>query len=105
MRMSPYVDYWEDILLHLWKPLPAQGCTLLEGFWPSNNWKLNYARAKLLSTTSVVDFKDLVICPYCEPISMKPIFAYTLFRDFNNGDFVLVKPHDPFLVPVWLGRT
>jgi len=32
IKMSPYVDYWEDILLHLSKPLPIQGCTLLEGF-------------------------------------------------------------------------
>jgi hypothetical protein len=29
----------------------------------------------------------------------------TLFKDFNNGDFVLVKPYDPLLVLVWLGRT
>jgi hypothetical protein len=37
MKMNMYVDYWEDILLCLLKPLPAQGCTLLEGFWPSSN--------------------------------------------------------------------
>jgi hypothetical protein len=105
MKMSPYVDYWEDILLHLTKPLLIQGCILLEGFWPSNNWKLNYARVKLLSIMSVVDLEDLVICPYCGPINMKPILAYTLFRNFNNGDFVFVRPHDLFLVLVWLGRT
>jgi len=28
-----------------------------------------------------------------------------LFRDINNGDFVLVKLHDLFLVLIWLGRT
>jgi hypothetical protein len=26
-------------------------------------------------------------------------------RDLNNGDFVLVKPHDPLLIPMWMGRT
>ncbi len=53
----------------------------------------------------VVDSEDVVICPYCGPINMKPIFTYTMIRNLNNGDFVLVKPHDPFLLPIWLGRT
>jgi hypothetical protein len=91
--------------LHLSKLLHVQGCTFLEGFWPSNNWKLNYVRLKLLSTMLVVDLEDVVICPYRGPINMKRVFTYTLFRDLNNGDFVFVKPHDPFLVPIWLGIT
>jgi hypothetical protein len=28
-----------------------------------------------------------------------------LFRDFNNRNFVFARPHDPFLVLVWFGRT
>ncbi len=36
---------------------------------------------------------------------MKPILAYTPFRDLNNRDFVLVRLHDLFLVPVWMGGT
>jgi len=55
MKMSSYVDYSKDILFHLSKSLHAQRSTLLEGFWSSNNWKLNYARVELLSTRSVVD--------------------------------------------------
>jgi hypothetical protein len=31
--------------------------------------------------------------------------AYTPFKDLNNGDFILVKLHDLFLVPMWMGRT
>jgi hypothetical protein len=88
MKMSPYVDYKEDILLHLSKPLLVQGCTLLEGFWPSSNWKLNYVRVELLSTISVVDLEYLVIHPYCGPKNMKLVFAYTFFKYFSNGDFV-----------------
>jgi len=30
---------------------------------------------------------------------------YTLFRNLNGEDFVLVRPHDPSLVLVWMGRT
>jgi hypothetical protein len=37
MKMSLYVDYWEDVLLHLSKPLPTQRSTFLKGFWPSSN--------------------------------------------------------------------
>jgi hypothetical protein len=36
---------------------------------------------------------------------MKPLTAYTTFRILNIGDFVLVKPHDPNLVPLWMGRV
>jgi hypothetical protein len=57
MKMSLYVDYWEDILLHLSKPLPTQRFTFLESFWPSNNWKLNYVKVELLSIRPVVDWK------------------------------------------------
>ncbi len=32
MKMNSYVDYWEDVLLYLSKPLPAQRSTLLEDF-------------------------------------------------------------------------
>jgi hypothetical protein len=33
---------------------------LLEGFWPSNNWKFNYAKASLSIVMDVVDPKDLI---------------------------------------------
>ncbi len=32
MKMKSYVEYWEDILLHLSRPLSHQSATLLEGF-------------------------------------------------------------------------
>jgi hypothetical protein len=28
-----------------------------------------------------------------------------MFKDFNNGDFVLMRPHDLLFVLVWMGRT
>jgi hypothetical protein len=37
MKMKLYVEYWEDVLLHLSKPLPLQSTIVLEGFWPLNN--------------------------------------------------------------------
>jgi hypothetical protein len=43
--------------------------------------------------------------PYCGPENLKLAHAYTLFKVLNNGDFVFMRPHDPFLVPIWMGRT
>jgi hypothetical protein len=89
--------------LHLSEPLPTQGSTILEGFWPFGNWKLNCAKSQLLSTTLIVDLEDLVIRPYYGPKNLKLAPTYTPFRNINNGNFVLVKFHN--LVLVWLGRT
>jgi hypothetical protein len=32
----------------------------LEGFWPSNNWRFNYARVSLLTIMDVVDLEDSI---------------------------------------------
>jgi hypothetical protein len=77
----------------------------LEGFWLSNNWKLNYVKVGLSFTRLIFYSKDSVICPYCGPKNLKPTPTYTPFRDLKNEDFVLVRPYDPLLVPIWLGRT
>jgi hypothetical protein len=36
---------------------------------------------------------------------LKPILAYTPFRDLNNKDFVLMRLHYLLLVPIWMGGT
>ncbi len=38
-------------------------------------------------------------------MNLKLVLTYTLFRDFNNGDFVIMKPYDLLFVLVWMGRT
>ncbi len=40
--MGTYIEYWEGILKCLLKPLPKQSPILLEGLWPSSNWKVNH---------------------------------------------------------------
>jgi hypothetical protein len=62
-------------------------------------------KVELSSTNQVVDLENPVMRPYCGPNNLKPILAYTLFRDFNNGNFVFERLHDPFLVFVWMGKT
>lgn len=36
---------------------------------------------------------------------MRPLIPYVPFKDVNVGDFVLVRLHDPYLVPMWMGRV
>jgi hypothetical protein len=58
MKMKMYVEYCENVLLHLLRPLPSQSITLLEGFWPSNNWRSNYVTASLSTMMDIVDLED-----------------------------------------------
>lgn len=53
----------------------------------------------------VIDAKDQIMCPYCGPKFLKPIVLSIPFGDLNDGDFVMVKPHDTFLVLMWMVRT
>jgi hypothetical protein len=48
----------------------------------------------------VVDVEDPIQLPYCGLKNMIPLITYTPFRDLNVGDFVLVRLHDPDLVPL-----
>ncbi len=70
------------------------------GLLAFSNWKLNYVIVELSSTTLVIDSNDSIIHPYYGPNNLKKVLTYTLFRDINNGDFIFVRPHDPFLVPI-----
>ncbi len=105
--MGSYVKYWENILELLLKPIPWQSSILLEGFWPSNNWRANYEHA---SIPTIIDFdlEDPIIFPYCDPRSMCPslnITTYTPLCDLFVGNFVLLWPTNPIVYLVWMGRA
>jgi hypothetical protein len=53
----------------------------------------------------VADVEDPIMRPCCGPKNLKPFSTCTPFKDLNNGDFVMVRPCDPFLVLVWIRRT
>jgi len=36
---------------------------------------------------------------------VRPLTAYMPIKDFNVGNFVLMRSHDPDLVLLWMGRT
>jgi hypothetical protein len=60
--MGPYVKYWESISELLSRHIPHQSSILLEGFWLSNNWRINYECASIRTIVDV-DPKDLIILP------------------------------------------
>ncbi len=99
--MNPNVDYWK-MLLHLSKSLPPQSLILLEGFWPSNNWRSNHVRGFLPNTFDVIDAKDPIIPPYYGPKNMKPfvrIVVHTPLRTLMQETlFKIVRSHNPKLI-------
>jgi hypothetical protein len=40
------VDYWKTILVELQESFPTQAIELLEGFWPTLDWKDLHGRTK-----------------------------------------------------------
>jgi len=105
MKMKPYVEHWEDILLHLSKPLTCQNAMLLEGFWPSSNWRSIYSKFSLSIIVINANLEGPIQRPCCGLKNMRPSTTYTPFKDLNDGDFVIIKPRDFDLVLVWMGRT
>jgi hypothetical protein len=100
--MGPYVKYWESILELLSRLIPWQIFVLLEGFWPSNNWRINYERASIPTIIDVY-LKNFVIPPYCEPRNICPSLSTTTYSPFHDlfvGNFVLVWPSNPIVYHV-----
>jgi hypothetical protein len=58
IKMKSYVEYWENVLLHLSKSLRLQNTILLKGFWPSSNWRFNYVKVSLSIVMDVTDLED-----------------------------------------------
>jgi hypothetical protein len=89
------------------KPIPQQSFVLLEGFWPSNNWRVNYEQTSIHIIVDV-DHEDLVILPYYGPRSLCPslnIATYTHFHNLFANRFVLVRLLNPIVYHVWTRRT
>ncbi len=53
----------------------------------------------------VVDPKDPIRHPYYGSKNLKPLIAYTPFINFNVGDIVFMRLHDPNLVSLWMKRA
>ncbi len=70
--MKPYIDYQEVILKMLANLLPQQSPMLLEGFQPTNNWRVNHSQVVELNSPILVDKENIVLELFCGPKNMKP---------------------------------
>jgi hypothetical protein len=57
MKMKSYVELGRCFVAFV-KIITTSKSTLLEGLWPSSNWRSNYVKASLSTVMDVVDPKD-----------------------------------------------
>ena len=43
--------------------------------------------------------------PYCGPANEAPETPFNPWRDIRPGSWVLLRPEDPLICPVWQGRA
>jgi hypothetical protein len=86
--MDLYVNYQESILELLSRFILQQSFILLEGFWPSNNWRANYECASI-HTIVGADPKNLVIPPYYGLKSL--CLFFNIFSTTTNHGFLRVS--------------
>ena len=104
-QIPPYIAYWTTILAELNKHLPPTPTNLVEGFWPSHDW--NAILPEPLPVMKGGDFtpEDDKSELYCGPQNERPKDALNPWRDVVSGSWVLLRPSDPEIYPVWLERA
>jgi hypothetical protein len=60
--------------------LPQQSLVLLEGFWPTNNWRVKHSQFAEASSPVLVDREDTILKPFYGLKNMKMTF-YLPFKD------------------------
>ncbi len=81
---------------------------MLEGFWPSSNWKVNHLQFSFPIPAILANQEDPIIPLYCGIKNMKPFLStttYTPFRNLHEFFFILAHPFDPKVYLVWMGRA
>ncbi len=106
--MRPYIKQWEGILKRFLKPLLKQNPILLEGIWPSSNWKVNYVQFSFSTPPILEDQEDLVIHLYCGFKNMKPSLSLTYdtsCKDLQRGNFIFACPSNFEMYFIWMGKV
>jgi hypothetical protein len=106
--MGPYIEYWEGILECFLKPLLKQNPILLEGIWPSSNWKANYVQFSSPTPPILEDQEDPIIHLYCGPKNMKPSLNMTYdtpCKGLHRRNFIFACPFNLEMYFVWMGKV
>jgi hypothetical protein len=80
---------------------------MLEGFWPSSDWRANYEHASIPKIVDV-DPENLVIPPYYGPRSMcvsLNTVPYMAFCDLFVGNCVFMWLTYLTIYLMWMGRA
>ena len=107
---GPYVDYWTRVLAELDKPLLVTPPELVECFWPCHDWRVIQAKVPRPRCPSLIVDEDVTPEdeepePYCGPANEAPETPFNPWRDIRPGSWVLLRPEDPLICPVWQGRA
>ena len=103
---GPYVEYWKRVMSELSKPLPECATELIEGFWPQHDWRVmeeETVRPRVNPVDMNIEEEDLE--PYCGPTNEAPRESFNPWIDIRPGSWVLLRPEDPIVCPVWQGRA
>ena len=105
---GPYVEYWKRVLSELKEPLPKPPPELLEGYWPTHDWRVTDQEAssqgrRVNSLDSNPEEEELE--PYCGPANEAPRESFNPWVDICPGSWVLLGPEDPEVCLVWQGRA
>jgi hypothetical protein len=105
----PVVQYWDRIQHELNQPLSHTPLELVEGFWPQHDWRVR-DRSMNPQPVGAMQPPDYISEDedrelYCGPRNEAPLPRFNPFRDIRMGTWILARPSDPNVYPVWQGRA
>ena len=105
---GPYIEYWKRVLSELKELLPEPPPELLEGYWPTHDWRVMDQEASSQGTrVNPLDsnLEEEELEPYCGPANEAPRESFNPWVDICPGSWVLLRPEDPEVCPVWQKRA
>jgi hypothetical protein len=91
------------------EPLPQTPLELVERFWPQHDWRVPHKgvlhRGGLVLAPTDVTPEDEEPEPYYGPRNEAPRSSFNPWRDIRQGYWILIRPTDPQMCPVWQRRA
>ena len=110
VAFGPYINYWTHVLAELDKPLLVTPLELVEGFWPCHDWRVFEDKVSRSRCSSLIVDEDVIPEDeepelYCGPTNEAPETPFNPWHDIRRGNWVLLRPEDPLISPIWQGRA
>ena len=83
---------------------------LVEGFWPHHDWRVFEdevlrPRCSSLRLDEDVTPEDEDVEPFCGLANKAPETPFNPWCDIRPGSWVLLRPEDPLICPIWQRRV